>query len=436
MPPRLFKRLFPVSVFTILAPLTALAGNGPVPRIEATPPVQTAEGKPAPHAGGVAPTVPVQAPASVPPASPPPASLVPGQSIPLTLLKDIRHTMDRAQAFLIAQQGANGAWKHDPAVTGLVLHALLLDPLYNPSLASEQALGRGFAFLEGFVKPDGGIYRKEYAHYTTAVCLMAFAETRQERYADIIRQARAYLLEQQIDAGEGYEESHPYYGGIGYGGDDRPDLSNTHLCLEAIRAADQYQARYANVLPASSSEIQVMEKDQGVHWQKALTFLARCQNLQAVNRMPYATDDGGFIYETGTYKAERSHSYGSMTYAGVKSLLFAQVKRDDPRVQRAVDWIRGHYTWTENPGFNTTSLYYYYMTAAKCLRALESPTLTASDGTVHDWRADLGRQIVSMQREDGSWANTNGQYWENIPDLCTAYALTALKHCLASLNGQ
>jgi len=50
--------------------------------------------------------------------------------------------------------------------------------------------------------------------------------------------------------------------------------------------------------------------------------------------MPYATNDGGFIYETGHYKEDRSHSYGSMTYAGLKSLLFARVDKEDIRVKK------------------------------------------------------------------------------------------------------
>ncbi|ETR69545.1 MAG: hypothetical protein OMM_09501 [Candidatus Magnetoglobus multicellularis str. Araruama] len=115
---------------------------------------------------------------------------------------------------------------------------------------------------------------------------------------------------------------HPYYGGIGYGGDDRPDLSNTQLALEAIHAAEAYESRLKNVIPQTVSKIEADKKEFGLHWKKALVFLARCQNVKAVNKMPYATDDGGFIYETGTYKKERSHSYGSMTYSDWSNYQF------------------------------------------------------------------------------------------------------------------
>jgi squalene-hopene/tetraprenyl-beta-curcumene cyclase len=139
---------------------------------------------------------------------------------------------------------------------------------------------------------------------------------------------------------------------------------------------------------------------------------------------------GGFIYETGHYKDERSRSYGSMTYAGLKSLLFAQVDRDDVRVRRAVEWIGQHYTLEENPGFGTTSLYYYYMTVAKCLNELGQEVVRGNNGTDHYWRKELIEKLLSLQHEDGYWVNSDGRYWENIKDLTTAYAVTAIKFAL------
>lgn len=379
------------------------------------------------------------APASPTPAAPaatvqlgaPAARGGPEATVSLSLVKDARRALRQGSEYLLAQQLPDGSWKKDPAITGLVLYSFLLDPLYNPNLTAERGLQRAFAYLENYVQPDGGIYRKEYSHYTTAVCLLAFAESKQSRYADIVRNARAYLIRSQVDESEGYREDHPFYGGIGYGGDDRPDLSNTHLALEAIRAAEQFEERWAPILPANPGEVEIQEKELGLHWRKALVFLARCQNVQAVNSMPYATDDGGFIYETGTYKAERSHSYGSMTYAGVKSLVFAQLSRDDERVRRAVDWIAQHYTWDENPGFGTVSLYYYFMTGAKCLAVLGDEAIPDASGQPRFWREDLIRKLLQLQKPDGSWINENGQYWENLPDLTTAYTLVALKSALA-----
>ena len=49
-------------------------------------------------------------------------------------------------------------------------------------------------------------------------------------------------------------------------------------------------------------------------------------------------------------------SLGAMTYGGLKSFLYAGVKKDDPRVQGAVKWIRAHYTLEENPGLKQAGL--------------------------------------------------------------------------------
>ena len=187
------------------------------------------------------------------------------------------------------------------------------------------------------------------------MALLAFTHSGLEKYAATIGAAKDFLIKFQIDEDEGIGSGHPYYGGIGYGGDDRPDLSNTQLALEAIRAAEAFEARYKALLPRDTDQLEQEQAELGLHWQKALVFLARCQNVLAVNDKAYAADDGGFLYETGTYKADRSHSYGSMTYAGVKSLVYARVDRNDIRVRRATDWIRANYTFEENPGFGTVS---------------------------------------------------------------------------------
>lgn len=351
----------------------------------------------------------------------------------LSLILEAKHSLEIAHKYLLKSQLPNGSWINEPAVTSLVLYAFLLNPIYNPDAATDSAINRGFRFLEQFVQPDGGIYRKEYRSYTTAVCLLAFAESGLDRYAGIIKNAKKFLIDFQVDEGEGIPRNHPYYGGIGYGGDDRPDLSNTHLALEAIKAAEEYEQRYQKIVPGSRDQLEREEKELGLHWTKALIFVTRCQNIKGVNDMPYATDDGGFIYETGHYKEERSHSYGSMTYAGVKSLVYAGLSKDDIRVKKAVSWIQGHYTVDENPGFGKVALYYYYMTFAKCLDALGDDMIVDNNGLRHFWREDIIRKLLSVQKEEGYWISEDGQYWHNVKDLVTAYGCIAMKFALKGL---
>ena len=64
-------------------------------------------------------------------------------------------------------------------------------------------------------------------------------------------------------------------------------------------------------------------------------------------------------------------SYASMTYAGLKSMIFAGVGPEDPRVKAAVSWIRKHYDLQSNPGMGTAGLFYYYHTFGKAMTALK-----------------------------------------------------------------
>ncbi|MBN2532196.1 MAG: terpene cyclase/mutase family protein [Spirochaetales bacterium] len=356
---------------------------------------------------------------------------------PLSLTKEGTHTLELSYKWLVAHQFKDGSWKSHPAITSLVLYSLVEKPGPVQVDNLEKTIEKGYSYLKGFVKEDGGIYQNEYRTYTTAVALLAFSAHGKEEYKDIISRAKDFLIRFQCDESEEYTEEDPYYGGIGYGGDERPDLSNTHLALEAIKSAEDYEVKYGKIIPEDAESIEIESKVTGLHWQKALVFLARCQNLSDVNKMPYRKDDdGGFMYETGTYNDDRSHSYGSMTYAGVKSLLYANVSRDDIRITRALEWIKEHYTLDENPGFGTTSLYYYYMTFSKCLSTLGDHVIIDKTGKMHYWREDIIKKMISIQNEEGYWVNSDGRYWENIKDLATAYSIIAIKFAINGLKAE
>src|SRR5208337_4580373 len=103
----------------------------------------------------------------------------------------------------------------------------------------------------------------------------------------------------------------------------------------------------------------------------------------------------------------RLPGYGSMTYAGIKSMIYCGVTKDDPRVQKAYEWIQKHYTVDENPGMPKVhadwGLYYYYHTMAKCLDALGIDEVVDAVGNKHDWRADNTAALAKSPRPDGSW---------------------------------
>ena len=113
-------------------------------------------------------------------------------------------------------------------------------------------------------------------------------------------------------------------------------------------------------------------------------------------------------------------------------MIFAQVSRDDPRVVSAIDYARRHWTLDENPGMGQQGLYYYYTIMARALSLLDIDVLPAVEEGVAgvEWRDDLIAKIVSLQKEDGSWANSNNRFWENDPVLCTSYAMLTLEYAL------
>jgi hypothetical protein len=178
--------------------------------------------------------------------------------------------------------------------------------------------------------------------------------------------------------------------------------------------------------------------------QQALVFVSRCQNLKSKyndTRFAAKVDDGGFYYEIPSAKIDPStsderytangglRSYGSMGYTGLKSMIFAGLTKEDPRVKAALKWITDHYDVESNPGMGSAGLYYYYHTFAAGLSAAGVKTLTDSDGVEHDWKADLVAELSGRQHEDGSWTNDNQRWFENDKNLATAFALLSLSYC-------
>jgi squalene-hopene/tetraprenyl-beta-curcumene cyclase len=247
------------------------------------------------------------------------------------------------------------------------------------------------------------------ANYNTAVSVNALVATGNEAYADIIRNAQSFLKGLQIDERTGYPADHRYYGGIGYGGDERPDMANQVHALEALRAS-------------------ALDADDPV-WEKALIFVSRSQNNSETNDQDWAANDGGFTYMPGAGSPfGGTGSYGSMTHAGLFSMLMAGVDKSDERVQAAYEWIRNNYTLEDNPGVEGGhNLFFYYNVLAKTLALYGEPEIVDADGAAHNWRNDLATRLISMQAPDGSWVNPRStRFWEGNKDLVTAWSVIAL----------
>jgi squalene-hopene/tetraprenyl-beta-curcumene cyclase len=119
-----------------------------------------------------------------------------------------------------------------------------------------------------------------------------------------------------------------------------------------------------------------------------------------------------------------------MSYAGLLSLLYADVDREDPRVQSAIRWVRASYSFAENVNLGDHGRYYYYYVMAKALQAYGERHLELEGGEIHDWPREMADHLLALQRPDGSWVNEGSHRWmEGDPVLVTAYVVRALSCC-------
>jgi squalene-hopene/tetraprenyl-beta-curcumene cyclase len=364
---------------------------------------------------------------------------VPEGPVSLSLQHEAEAAENRSYAWLRQQQHEDGYWSNPqfPAITGLAVWALLGDPEQN-----REAIDRGVAFILRHVRENGGIYVDPaearrgggLSNYNTAICMVALHETGRSDLTPIVQAARAFIARSQF-----LDADSVYYGGMGYdAANDRAyaDLSNSYIAYEAMR------------LTESVEDWRTEGGRVDLDWAAAVQFVQRIQNLPGYNDQPWVSDSpenlGGFAYHpentrAGTYATEdgtvRFNSFGSMTYAGMLSLIYADVDRNDPRVRSAADWAMRHWTLDENPGTGLEGLYYYYNVLSKGLAAYGQNQFIRENQPPLNWREEVVAKLVEVQRMQdtsgmGFWVNDVGRYWENDPVLVTAYSLIALQMAL------
>ncbi|MDP1902506.1 MAG: terpene cyclase/mutase family protein [Rubrivivax sp.] len=333
------------------------------------------------------------------------------------LREKARRAVDAGLNYLRTQQAADGSVARSVGITALSLRAFLESHRgYNEGDGA--FITRQVDFLLSKVKPDGSINESlQNASYNTAVALAGLAATKNPKYDAVISAAQKFLIGHQIEEGEGYKQDHRYYGGIGYGGDERPDMSNVYLALEGLKAT------------AADPKDPV--------WQKALVFVNRSQNRSESNDQKWAANDGGFVYMPGWNPPEfefknATSSYGGMTAAGLLSLLYAGVDKNDPRVQAAYKWMTANYSLEVNPGTTKRhGIFYFYNAFAKVMKAYGEDTFTDAKGVKHNWKFELAQKLTSLQNPDGTWSNPDSKaWWEDKPQLVTAWSVIALEHAL------
>ncbi|MGH9842718.1 MAG: hypothetical protein ACREEM_28575 [Blastocatellia bacterium] len=316
----------------------------------------------------------------------------------------------KATQYLWAQQSEDGGFhsttygllRSGQSLTPFVLLALLSVP-EGASPHPRGAIERALAFIRGYTNADGALglmddSAADYPNYATALAVSAMVKSRSPQnheYEKIIEPMVAYLRAQQFNEASGWARQDAPYGGWGMGGlIHRPpeaghvDLSMTRTVLEALQLSG---------IQASDA---VMTR--------ALAFLERSQN-----------PDGGFYFSPVNpeiNKAGKSGgggfaSYGTATADGVLALRAAGIPDADPRIAKAIGWLKEHHQPERAPGFDEATgqrwgsgLRFYYAHAIS--RVL--PDLPVK---------------LPPQAGDGSFRNSNNFVKEDDPLIATAFAL-------------
>lgn len=316
-------------------------------------------------------------------------------------------SLKKAAQYLWAQQSEDGGFhsttygllRSGQSLTPFVLLALLGLP-EGASPPPRGAVERALEFIKVHTNADGALglmddAAADYPNYATALAVSAMVKANHSGCEKTIASMVAQLRAQQFHEANGWTRQDAPYGGWGMGGPiHRPpeaghvDLSMTRYVLEALQLAG---------VPASDT---VMTR--------ALAFLERSRN-----------PDGGFYFspvnpeinKAGASSSGGFASYGSTTADGVLALRAAGVPDADPRIAKAIEWLKRHHQPDRAPGFDAgtdkpwaTGLRFYYAHAIS--RALPSLPIE-----------------LPPQAGDGSFRNSNNLVKEDDPLIATAFAL-------------
>lgn len=365
-------------------------------------------------------------------------------------VKKAQEAIAKGIAALRKSQAEDGSWspKAGPAITALAARVMLQDPLTK---RDDPQLRKAIAYVLSKSHPDGSVHDGKVENYSTALALSMMASLNDEPgMKERIKKAEDFLRDKQWSnqtdpQGKQVDESHPYYGGAGYGGSNgRPDMSNTNMLLDAF-----YDAGVDCKDPV---------------FQRAVAFVNKCQ-ASDTNKAAYRaklSNDGGMIYATSLnkdkigepetkagedifdgpngQKVSKLRSYGSVSYAGLKTYIYAQIDRKDQRVIEVWRYITMNYNVDVNPGFmddpstpgdeRKSSYYYYMLTMSRALKAWGEDEITLADGSKRRWANDVIDKLASLQRPDGTWVNEVDKWYEGDPNLVTCYAIIALQHAM------
>ncbi|MBI4574683.1 MAG: peptidoglycan DD-metalloendopeptidase family protein [Planctomycetes bacterium] len=356
---------------------------------------------------------------------------------------EVDRALARAAGFLAARQLEGGPWAHyqtaevvpGAGVSALVLAALAEAP-FEARRVAEGALERGAAWLDK--RLEGGavtdpLHPIGYRKYATALTARAFRALGGEPWTSRLASMRHYLIQSQLDEGEGLPPFDWQYGAWNYYENDRRETRRVDVSV----AAYVLDALWRLEVPA----------DDAV-WARARRFLDATRNPADA---AHEALDGGFAFSPRLSKAGQvrvegrgaiHRSYGSATADGLRALLACGAPPDDPARREALGWIAAHFRLDANPGFpeedrtgwGAATRYYWLAALAESLRGCLPEGRLAAPSGERDWASEVAGALLESQQEDGSWRGGSNLMGEHHPEVATALAMLALEACLPGLE--
>ncbi|MGA0334502.1 MAG: prenyltransferase/squalene oxidase repeat-containing protein, partial [Kiritimatiellia bacterium] len=311
---------------------------------------------------------------------------LPGQAqLSESLRREGEDAVRKGLQWLESQQKPAGYWSSPewPALTAFAVWSMAL----NGDTRNSEAVDKGVQYLLSNVQENGGIYvepKMEFkgggkSNYNTAISMVALHLTGRDDVRPVVLKARNFVASGQHLGGD------VYHGGFGYDASTKrvyADLSNTYIAMEGLALTD------------SAEDFRTEGEKAEIDKKAAEEFISRIQNRKESNDAEWVSDDpenkGGFAYhpeesKAGTITADDGtvyfRSFGSMTYAGLLSLIYADVDRNDPRIKSALDWSIRHWSLESNPGMGNQGLFYFYNVLSKALAVYGQNPIVGEDGT-------------------------------------------------------
>ncbi|HVR86829.1 MAG TPA: prenyltransferase/squalene oxidase repeat-containing protein [Planctomycetota bacterium] len=387
------------------------------------------------------------------------------QDDPAEFRKNVAQAIDQGVDWLKKQQqhagdfgeskgptyGPGKAYPNKPGITAFALLALLKsDVPYN-----DPVITKGLAFLQDYVGQKGNTI----SNYDRGVILMALEAFHESGAADILRKKGQKTTERVGDFKEPkYTPSPPiqafiqgivkplqeeqtkqggwrYGHGFGLVGSEE-DISCTQIVLLGLKSATRMKS---TVDPTA--------------FKKAMDFVLRSQEKDGpkVERpADYTPQDRGTYASLGSDRArgwayiksgskpEEEKVCGSMTCAGIGSLLIAKSilgkslgKKGGDEVDQCIydgfAWLSTHWSVSENP-VQGKPRHFYHLYGIERVGTLGLFEKISG----HSWYREGAEVLLGGQKADGSWDNKDEIVPTNTLDTC--YALLFLRRGTASVG--